>query len=320
MAWFACAVAASLAAAGPARAQGPAEDDDRPPAPIMLADPDALPFSNAELTQALLARLLPADEARPPQIRVAPDGTPGAVTVRVGDRSRLVALGERTGTAAARVVALVVAELMSDAAPVADVESDAAGTAPAAPAVTVSDAPPSASLAARPLPPAPGPARPPRLCVTGGVSKGTGAEELFAGTVDGDVALAIGPDWARVVPSVGLTVMPDHDAGAFSKVSLRSAAFRLLAGGGWGPLELVAGPVIAPYNIAGTTSHSGVLFGAEAVARLAVPLSGRLRFVAATRVDAYANRVRVEYIDGAGFATPRVGVSLGLGLGWDWAP
>src|SRR4029079_5063129 len=88
-------------------------------------------FSSAELTQALLARLFPADDgADPPGLRIAPAGA-GTVNVQISDRSRVVAIAARSGPAAARVIALVIAELLSGAGAEAAPDEGAAG--PAAP-------------------------------------------------------------------------------------------------------------------------------------------------------------------------------------------
>lgn len=100
---LACATVAGLAMGGRvAHAQS-----QTPDAPVTQAQTGPLPFTNAELDQALLARLLtPPDETGALRTtRVEPAG-PGAVRVQVGTRSRVVALGGRSGAAAARVVAL----------------------------------------------------------------------------------------------------------------------------------------------------------------------------------------------------------------------
>ena len=81
----------------------------------------------------------------------------------------------------------------------------------------------------------------------------------------------------------------------------------------------VGGPFAAGYSIGGYNPYAGVLFGAEALARLSLRLSAHSRFIVATRAHAYANRVRVLFVDDISFATPRFEVSLGVGVGWDWA-
>jgi hypothetical protein len=315
---FACAALAFVAFARPASGRQPGSSDDPAPSPepLTTVDPD-LPFSTSELAQALLARLSPADDPAPPRLKVEPAGA-DRVAIQVGDRSRVVPIGEKTGPAAARVVALVIAELLSDGAEAAPEEDGA----PPAPAVTVARSPnenrtPLLTSAAS-VPSGPSPR--PRLCLTGGGAKGVGSEELLAATIDVDVVLPYGPAWARVAPSAGLALTPKRNSGTFDEVAFRSAVARLLAGAGWGPLELLAGPFAAAYSITGATEHAGVLFGGEAMARAALPLSRRLSLVAAARVDVYANRVRVRWVDGGGYATPRLGAAIGAGFAWEWAP
>src|SRR5262249_46976511 len=111
-------VAAHAAAPAPASAASPAraEGDDGGPAPLKLMQPEALPFSDAQIQGALLARLPPGagdpGAARLPPIEIEPAGA-GLVTVHVRSQSRIVPVGERSGPEAARVVALVIAELMT---------------------------------------------------------------------------------------------------------------------------------------------------------------------------------------------------------------
>jgi hypothetical protein len=307
------AVLAVVAGPQAAFAQGEPAGEP-PPAPITAVDP-GLPFSTGELAQALLARLSPADEPAPPRLKVELAGADN-VAIQVGDRSRVVPIGERTGPDAARVVALVIAELMSDGTDAAQEEGGSA------PAVTVSRSRNEVAAPVLTSPPsvATGPSPPPRICVTGGATKGLGTEELVAGTIDADVVLPYGPAWARVAPSVGLILMPKRNDGTFDEVEYRSAIGRLLAGGALGPLEILGGPFVTAYSITGATEHAGALFGGEALARFTLPLSRRLSLAAAARVDVYANRVRAQWVDGSGYATPRVGVALGAGLAWDWVP
>ncbi len=302
-----------------AAASRPAPGRAEEPAPITLVEPETLPFSSAELTQALLARLFTADDgAAPPGFRIAPAGA-GTVSVQIGEHSRVVAIGDRSGPAAARVVALVIAELLSGAG--AEAAPDEGAAAPAAPTATVLRAAsesPGRIEATAPAAPADR-SLVPRLCVAGGATKGTGSEELLAGTLDADVVLPIGGGWARFAPSAGVTVMPSRNLGSFNEVSFRAGAARLLAGGSWGPFELLGGPFVTAFSIGGSTEHSGILFGGEALARVSTPISHRVRVFATVRADAYANRVRVVWTVDNGYATPRIGLAIGVGLAWDWA-
>jgi len=54
------------------------------------------------------------------------------------------------------------------------------------------------------------------------------------------------------------------------------------------------------------------------MARLTAPLSSRLRLSATGRADVYGNRVRLHFLDGNTFATPRVALAVGIGLAWEW--
>ena len=110
------------------------------------------------------------------------------MTVQVGARSRVVAVGERSGAGAARVVALVIAELLSAEA------QPAAGDD--APTVTVTaqatpSAPPPTIVGPAPPPPAAEWAR--HLCLTAGAGRGTADEERWTGKPDVNLMLSPGP-------------------------------------------------------------------------------------------------------------------------------
>ncbi len=290
----------------PALAEG---NGEVPPAPAISTDPSALPFSDTELQRALLARLLPSpDETGPAAARVAPAG-PGAVSVRVGDQSRVVVVGDRKGIAAARVVALVIAELMMSPGPAPSI--DAAEPPEAAPA-------PSAVARAGLEPVGAARGHVWRATVAGGLSKGTGSEELAAAALDADLVIPLGDGGWKLSPSLGLRFMPTRNADTFHEVSFVSAVARLLCGGARGPIGLFAGPFVSAYAIGGATAHSGFLFGAEAMARVAAPLSRSMRLAVETRLDGYVNRLQADWLAGGGYATPRVGVGIGIGLAWDW--
>jgi len=276
---------------------------------VTPAEGGALPFTNAELEQALLARILtPPDATGALRTQIERAG-PDAVRVQVGARSRVVALAGRSGAAAARVVALVIAELVSAAPDSSAIDAPSARHATPIPPV----AEPTTSLATSRRRTAAT-----RLCLTGGVAKGIGDDELFAGTVDVDLVLPIAGGRLRLAPSVGLAMTPTTNGGTFDEVSFLGAAVRVLGGATLGPFDLLAGPVLSPYTIGGTTPHDGVLFGGELVARAAAPLAKRLWLVAGARVDGYADRARVHWADGRAYATPRVSVAIDVGLAWSW--
>jgi hypothetical protein len=309
---LACAALAGAVAVRSARAEEPGAGAT----PFTLSGSEPLPFSDAELEGALLARLLrpPADGAGEPLARVERTGE-GTVVVRIGDQTRVVQLGDRTGPAAARVVALVIADLLSmPAAPAAVAAPPSpAGNPPAAPI------PVAAPLIAEAAPAPVRPARGARLGVTGGASKGIGAQELLAAALNVDLVIPLARSRWRWSPSAGLMMMPTRNPGSLDQVSFVGGVGRLLGGRAWGPAEVLLGPFVSAYSIGGSTPHAGVLYGGEAVARLAAPLSSRLRLVVDGRADLYANRVRVHWVDGNAYATPRLGLSIGAGLAWDWA-
>ena len=312
------ALLALAVAASPARA----ESAEPEPASLMLVEPEGLPFSDADLRRALLGCLPPpptgdSGEAGLPRVQVEPAGA-GAVAVRVGPRSRVVEVGDRSGAEAARTVALAVAGLVS-----ADAETTEAADTPAAPSVTVADAPPMApspTVVALVVPPREATPRARRLCLTAGAAKGTGDEEPFTRTLNVDLVLPVGDGRLRFAPSVGLSLMPTRQAGTTDQVSFTGGVARALGGASFGHVDLLAGPVVSPYAIGGATPHNGVLFGGEAVARLTMPLWNRLSLVGAARVDAFADRARVLFADGGTYATPRLQIGAAVGVAWDWSP
>ncbi len=302
--WVGVALAALLTV-GPARAQQP---DDKPPT---LTGAGELPFSDVQLQQALLARLLPSpSEPGPPRAQVEPAG-PGVVSVRVGDRKRTVTVGDRTGTAAARVVALVIADLLTAGPP----SDETASGAPQHQSVEIATLP-AATAEIQPV--VPEARRRWRLVVAGGASKGTGASELVAGALNADLVVAPRNGRFKLAPSLGFTMMPTRNAGMLDEVSFWGVAARMLAGFSHGPVDVLGGPIASAYAIGGATTHSGFLFGGEVMARVAAPLSRRVRLAVDARADAWANRVRVHWVTPGTYATPRVGLGIDVGLAWDW--
>ena len=288
-------------------------------APLTLVQPEALPFSDAEIQRALLARLPPPggdlDEAGLPPIEVEPAGA-GAVTIHVGPRSRLVTVGERSGADAARVVALVIADLVSE-----DAEATRPANAPAAPSVKVAGAPmaPLPTVVDVVGPPHEAQPRIYRLCLTAGAVRGTGDDDTLDRTLDVDLVMPLGDGRLRFALSAGLALMPTRNAGNVDEVSFTGGFARALGGARFGPVDLLAGPVVSPYGIGGAMHDNGVLFGGEALARLTVPLWDRLHLVGTMRADAFGDRTRVHFADGSTFATPWLQLGLAVGVAWDWS-
>ena len=130
LAQFACVGLALGAAARPASGQETSSDSPASVAPPLPPVDPGLPFSSVRAGAGAARPAVAGRESGPPRPKVEPAGA-DAVSIQVGDRSRVVQIGERTGPAAARVVALVIAELISDSPDAAQEEGGAA------PAVTV---------------------------------------------------------------------------------------------------------------------------------------------------------------------------------------
>jgi hypothetical protein len=299
----------------------------------------AAPFSAAELDAAVRARVPVASQSRtpasavsdvsaptpsPPEaqgyllVEVTPAG-PHAVLVRAGSKAQRVEVGDRSGTAAARIVALVIADLIVD-------EMVPSATVPA-----VVSPEPKASAQVH-APPASAPGAPVfeatstprshgglRIAATAGASKGIGTEEklCFRAEVDAGRPLV-----GRLVVggTLGLGLIPRRNRGLPDELSYSSAIAGVWAGWRIHAMEVGGGPFVSPYALGGATEHFGVLTGAGCLVRLVTPLSARLRLVVASRLNGYLNRIHVTWPGRGGFATPRFEVVLTAGLAWDGTP
>jgi hypothetical protein len=134
------------------------------PAPALAIEiHESVPFDRAELEAALLPRLDDASaetRAAAYSARVQVSAGDGGVLVRAGARQRTVPLGERSGAAAARVVALVILDLvlsegpslpMPLEAPVAD-ETPEASAGPVEVAAAPATPAPASAAPATPAP------------------------------------------------------------------------------------------------------------------------------------------------------------------------
>jgi hypothetical protein len=279
----ACALLSYTLLAAPGRA--------RAERAVRLETLGALPFSSEELDQVVRARIpvSPAADAAP--VVVGPAGDDG-ILVRVGDKIRAVGTDDRTGVAAARLVALVIADLA---------------------AAEIVPAPIIRRQAEIPTPaPRPGPL----LSSALEVSRGTGASEPTTFGVAADLLAERG--WWLAGGGLGVWGTPTQNAGRPDEASAAGGAARLWAGAKLGALAALVGPVVVPYHLGGSVNRSGLLVGGGASLRLQRPLGGRTALLAMVRVDAFANRVQVALDDASSsLATPRVALAIGLGLTWD---
>ena len=271
---------------------------------IRLQTTGELPFTAEDLEQAAGARLAMSAETGAAIVIVGPADEAG-VQLRMGERRTVVRVGAHAGRAAARIVALAIAELAAET-------TDSVGAPHPAPAR------PAAGAAAAPLP-APARSRPPvRISIALGGSKGLDATEPLTGTCEADATFPL-PSF-DVVGTLGVWAVPTRDAGRPDEASFVAGVVRASVGWRSGPLQLLVGPVVAPYRLEGGVSHVGVLAGGGATLRVGRRLDAapKVTVFGALHVDVFANRVSVSLIGAEpSFATPRVAAGVGVGIGWD---
>jgi hypothetical protein len=144
------------------------------------------------------------------------------------------------------------------------------------------------------------------------------ASEPLTGTAEADLTLPLRR--FDVVGTLGVWDVPTRNAGRADEASFVAGVVRASAGLRAGPLQLLLGPFVAPYRIEGGVSHTGVLAGGGAMLRAGYRLASapRVSVFGSFRVDAFANRVRVSLVGSeASFASPRLAVGVGVGVGWD---
>ena len=289
-----CAV---LAASAPATA--PAAT------PIRLQTTGELPFTAEDLEQAAGARLAMSAETGAAVVIVGPADEDG-IQLRMGERRTVVRVGAHAGRAAARIVALAIAELA------AETTDSAAAPRPARarPAAAAGTAAPLRAHA---------PSRPPvRISVALGAAKGLDATEPLTGTCEVDATFPLPP--FDVVGTLGVWAVPARNAGRPDEASFVAGVVRASAGWRSGPLQLLLGPFVAPYRLEGGVSHVGALAGGGATLRVGrrLALAPKVTVFGALHVDVFVNRVSVSLIGAEpSLATPRVAASVGVGIGWD---
>jgi len=298
---------ALLAAGVPALARGAT--------PIRLQIGGELPFTADELEQAAGARLTMSTEPGAAVVVVGPADGAG-IQIRMGDRQAVVDVGARAGLAAARVVALAIAELVAEA-------PDGASTPPPAPAVPPPESAPRTAplaIAAPAAPPAaslpPGP--PVRIAVAIGGSKGMDASEPLTWTCEADATFPVRR--LEVMAGLGVWDTPTQHAGQADEASFVALVVR--AGAGWrtGPVQLLLGAFAAPYRLEGGVHHTGVLAGGGTMLRVGRRLAAapKVQVFGSLRVDAFANRISVS-VPGfePSFASARLAAAVGIGIAWD---
>ena len=284
---------------------------------IRLQTTGDLPFTANELEQAVGARFAMSAAASAELVTVGPVDEAG-VQVRMGEREATVSIGAYSGLAAARVVALAIAEIAAEAPDSAD-----AAPSESAPPTVVAPPPTGPPSIATPSALRPG-ATPPqdapvRLSIALGTAKGTETFEPFIWTCE--AAAAFPRRGFDLVAGLGVWGVPTINAGRPDEVSFMAGVVR--AGAGWrvGPVQVVLGPFVAPYRLEGPlVSHTGLLAGGSVMARAGWRpfAASNVEVFGSLRGDVFANRAAfAAYNSDPSFATPRVAASLALGIGWD---
>ena len=274
----------------------------------------ALPCSDEQLRQALSARAQVLAET---PVRVLPQG-PGGTTyvVRVGARERVVDVAGAEGVEAARVFALVAADLALHA------EQPLSVPAPE----------PSAAARTSPdgdAPAGPSPDAPAANAQTAMVDVGQIGVEIAAPyNVDGTPGFGLQTTasierwlrWAAFAWRVGYWKLPSGRSQAtgseirFDALTLHAEVgvrFERFGGG--------VGAAIAPYWVRGGRGDRGVLPALTLHAAFWHPVSRTLRLGVRAIADAFLKRRRFLSGAEAVVATPAWTLGLGLGLAWGWS-
>lgn len=264
--------------------------------------PDA-PLRRADMEQALSARLpvrAAGEDAMPLSVRVE---SQGLVHVEAGGRRITVPLDGASGVVAARLVALVVSDLLSS---------------PAAPVPPLVD-PAKGDLAAQAVVPAPALAnvqqasRRDRLRLSLQLEASSGHEAMR-------VAPLVHGLWARGAWGAALDFGYRQDESARRDgVSLQRQewplALSVLRHVG-ARVHVQGGALASYYSFANTAPARGVLWGGTASLTFAPPLWGPFAATVAVGVDAFANAVEARVDDVSALPSARLRPWARVGVAW----
>lgn len=272
-----------------------------PACPVVRTAPGAaLPFDASDLSRLVHLRLRDAPGCACPTVDVRPGEAPGLVILTCPDRRAEVSVGDRTGEAAARQVAIVLADIL---------------LAPAAPRP---EPPPRAALpvVAVRSGPTPAPASRWSFWLAPGIAWGTSAGAAFephggaARSLHGPFGLMIDVGFARasatapkLTATADLQTLPVRAGGALTV----------------GPWRLSAGAALRAYRAQSGTTSSGVrlggFVGADLVFRRWAPFDPYL----AAGLDLYAQKLDVR-VDGISTLTgDHLAPWIALGILWSRA-
>jgi len=289
----------AMAAAGKADTTGPG--------PVQLKLVGALPFTAQELDEVVAARVATGGGPDAPVVLVGPAPEAG-IEVRFDDRAVIVPVGDEQGITAARLVAVAIADLVARTSEVVEVNVEAS-TPPAQQPIIAARA--AAAPAAHPVT-----SDSTQIGAALQMGRGVGDAEPAMFGVGADVLLAQG--WLVFGAGAGAARALTQRAGKPDEVTLTAATARVWLGARIAAVDLLVGPLAAPYQIEGTFSQTGALFGAGGLVRYHRPIGARMQLTAALRADAFANRVRVTVGDlPPSLVTPRLALALDIGLAWE---
>jgi hypothetical protein len=257
-----------------------------------------VPFTAAQLEAAIAVRGGTGEGAV--DLEVSSEGPGRLVLVAAPGRRWEIEIGPASGAAAARVVALYVIELGTGVV-IRDVPADAPGDA---------TTPRTAAASA----PVPGDPEHYRLALLGIGARGMDAGD-FAWTGGAIELTHIGP-WIAgggVSWQYGLAI----ERAPGTPISAELIRARLVAGVGFGPLELVAGGFAGRLFV---NSGSEVLgrwsTGVVGEARAALPVSSAWAIEIATDAELFRERIEVRFGAAPIGATPRATLGARIGLAW----
>lgn len=244
-------------------------------APLGIEVDEHAPFTADQLDAALRGRV--SDPVIAMRVVAIDDG----VRITVGDRSRDLPLGTRSGDDAARLVALAAADMTLP------------DLAPPSPSEHIDDDAPESAPVSRPA-------------WTIGLA---GTSAVWSGVLAGASADFVGPAGGTLVAvEFGAGTLVGGDLHATTAVARAGLAKRI------GVLELRGGLTLVPINVSDGSSDTTVLVGGNASARLRLPITTGVRAVLAAGADAYATRTEYLRAGMAPASTPLVAPFFGVGI------
>lgn len=265
-------------------------------APVRAELPAGLPFDAQELADALSARV---PGVMPHDLTLA--STAGGVLVSLGARARVVDLGKAQQAEAARVVALVVADMLAEPLPPLP---PAPASAPAVSATPGAVGMPAASTDRA------------RFGLDLAGQRGMAPEESWSFDVGMGASATV---WRRLLLAgrIGYTgSAPVESSATGTRVRFNALTLRPALGLRLRLLELSGGPTLMPFWMQGGEGHRDLLAGGHVQLAVWVPVTRSVRLLARLCCDLFANRTRLYAGSDAVLTTPRAMAGLALGLGW----